>query len=69
VFLVLEAAIRIIDAYYPVLEVVGNHLESLESVVIDNPSTAVFSGSRWVPSPRACWCISGKKGWIFERRR
>jgi magnesium transporter len=32
----------IIDAYYPVLEVVGNHLETLESSVIENPSPAVL---------------------------
>ncbi|WP_283431883.1 magnesium/cobalt transporter CorA [Neorhodopirellula lusitana] len=32
----------IIDAYYPVLEVVGDRLESLEAVVIDNPSPAVL---------------------------
>lgn len=32
----------IIDAYYPVLEAVGNHLESLESVVIENPSPTVL---------------------------
>ncbi|WP_339729536.1 magnesium/cobalt transporter CorA [uncultured Gimesia sp.] len=32
----------IIDGYYPVLEAVGNHLESLESVVIDNPSPTVL---------------------------
>lgn len=31
----------IIDAYYPVLEVIGNHLEALESDVIENPSPSV----------------------------
>jgi magnesium transporter len=32
----------IIDAYYPVLEIVGDRLEGLESAVIDNPSPAVL---------------------------
>lgn len=32
----------IIDAYYPVLEIVGDRLESLEAVVIDNPTPAVL---------------------------
>jgi len=32
----------IIDGYYPVLEEIGNHLESLESVVIENPSPKVL---------------------------
>lgn len=41
-YLAYVIADTIIDAYYPVLEVVGNHLESLESVVIDNPSPAVL---------------------------
>jgi magnesium transporter len=32
----------IIDGYYPVLEIVGNRLESLESDVIEDPSPAVL---------------------------
>ncbi|MCA9216002.1 MAG: hypothetical protein KDB27_23205 [Planctomycetales bacterium] len=32
----------IIDGYYPVLEVVGDHLESLEATVINDPSPAVL---------------------------
>lgn len=41
-YLAYAIADTIIDAYYPVLEVVGNRLESLESVVIDDPSPAVL---------------------------
>jgi magnesium transporter len=41
-YLAYVIADTIIDGYYPVLEVVGDHLESLESVVIDNPSPAVL---------------------------
>ncbi len=32
----------IVDAYYPVLEILGDRLEALEEVVIDNPSPAVL---------------------------
>ena len=41
-YLAYAIADTIIDGYYPVLEVVGNHIESLESVVIDNPSPATL---------------------------
>lgn len=41
-YLAYVIADTIIDGYYPVLEVVGDHLESLEGVVIDNPSPAVL---------------------------
>lgn len=41
-YLAYVIADTIIDAYYPVLEVVGNHLESLEAMVIDNPSPSVL---------------------------
>jgi magnesium transporter len=41
-YLAYVIADTIIDAYYPVLEVVGDRLESLEQVVIDNPSPAVL---------------------------
>jgi magnesium transporter len=41
-YLAYAIADTIIDAYYPVLEVVGNHLESLESVVIEDPSPAIL---------------------------
>ncbi len=41
-YLAYAIADSIIDAYYPVLEVVGNRLESLESAVIDDPSPAVL---------------------------
>jgi magnesium transporter len=42
-YLAYVIADTIIDAYYPVLEVVGDRLEALEAVVIDNPSPAVLS--------------------------
>lgn len=42
-YLAYVIADTIIDGYYPVLEVVGDHLESLESEVIDNPSPTVLS--------------------------
>jgi magnesium transporter len=32
----------IIDGYYPVIEVLGDHLEQLENVVMENPSTEVL---------------------------
>ncbi len=41
-YLTYVIADTIIDAYYPVLEGVGDRLESLESVVIDDPSPAVL---------------------------
>ncbi|MCO8121342.1 magnesium/cobalt transporter CorA [Stieleria sp. TO1_6] len=41
-YLAYVIADTIIDAYYPVLEVVGDRLEALESSVIDNPSPAVL---------------------------
>ncbi|SMP73772.1 magnesium transporter [Neorhodopirellula lusitana] len=41
-YLAYVIADTIIDGYYPVLEVVGDHLESLEDAVIDNPSPAVL---------------------------
>lgn len=41
-YLAYVIADTIIDGYYPVLEVVGDHLESLEGAVIDNPSPAVL---------------------------
>ncbi len=41
-YLAYVIADTIIDGYYPVLEVVGDHLESLEGTVIDNPSPAVL---------------------------
>ena len=42
-YLAYVIADTIIDGYYPILEVVGDHLESLEDSVIDNPSPAVLS--------------------------
>lgn len=42
-YLAYVIADTIIDGYYPVLEIVGNHLESLETEVIDNPSPKVLS--------------------------
>jgi magnesium transporter len=41
-YLAYAIADTIIDGYYPVLEIVGNHLESLETEVIDNPSPSVL---------------------------
>ena len=41
-YLAYVIADTIIDAYYPVLEVVGNRLEELESVVINDPTPAVL---------------------------
>ena len=41
-YLAYVIADTIIDGYYPVLEVVGDRLESLESVVIDDPSPTVL---------------------------
>lgn len=41
-YLAYVVADTIVDAYYPVLESVGDRLESLESDVIDNPSPAVL---------------------------
>ncbi len=41
-YLAYVIADTIVDAYYPVLENVGNRLEALESKVIDNPSPAVL---------------------------
>ena len=41
-YLAYVIADTIIDGYYPILEVVGDHLESLESAVIDDPSPAVL---------------------------
>lgn len=41
-YLAYVIADTIIDAYYPVLETVGDRLESLESVVIDDPSPYVL---------------------------
>ena len=41
-YLAYVIADTIIDGYYPVLEVVGDHLESLEQVVIDDPSPSVL---------------------------
>ena len=41
-YLAYVIADTIIDGYYPVLEIVGDHLESLESSVIDDPSPAVL---------------------------
>lgn len=32
----------IIDGYYPVIESIGDHLEHLEAVVMDNPSTSTL---------------------------
>lgn len=41
-YLAYVIADTIVDAYYPVLEVIGDRLETLESVVIDNPTPAVL---------------------------
>ena len=41
-YLAYVIADTIIDGYYPVLEIVGDHLESLEGAVIDDPSPAVL---------------------------
>lgn len=69
----------IIDAYYPVLEVVGNQLESLESVIITDPSPAVLSRlnrlkNQLINLRRVIWpqreaineLIRGKRGLISE---
>ncbi len=50
----------IVDAYYPVLENVGDHLESLEDVVIENPTPELLSKlnrlkSRLVNLRRGIW--------------
>ena len=41
-YLAYVIADTVIDGYYPILEVVGDHLETLESSVIDDPSPAVL---------------------------
>ncbi len=41
-YLAYVIADTIVDAYYPVLEVIGDRLETLESVVIDNPTPSVL---------------------------
>lgn len=41
-YLAYAIADTIIDGYYPILEIVGDHLESLESAVIDHPSPSVL---------------------------
>ena len=41
-YLAYVIADTIVDAYYPLLEIVGNRLESLETLVIENPSPRVL---------------------------
>lgn len=41
-YLAYAIADTIIDGYYPVLEIVGDHLESLESAVIEDPTPDVL---------------------------
>ena len=47
----------IIDGYYPVIEAIGDHLEQLEEVVMDNPSTRNAAGIE--PDQELCWSTCG----------